>query len=296
MSKGRTTTGGMSRRNATNDGAVSPGEYVLGHSAGELKRLQVQAKLIDPITRRFLRAAGLRAGMRVLDVGSGVGDVAFLAAELIGENGHVVGVDRVADAVAEARARAEARLLDNVTFKIGDPADMAFDRPFDAVIGRYVLQFQEDPTQALRKLAVNVRPGGLVAFHELDWRGVGSFPPVPTYDEFCELVVRTIQSGGASAHLGFELPARFVAAGLPPPTTRMESVMGGPADASEQVHLTTDLAGTLGPQMVALGLATPEQLDVELLTGRVLEEMVATRSVIIGRAEIGAWTEVPLTE
>jgi 2-polyprenyl-3-methyl-5-hydroxy-6-metoxy-1,4-benzoquinol methylase len=51
--------------------------YVLGHSEVELKRLATQARLIDPITRRFLVSAGIREGMRVLDVGSGVGDVAI---------------------------------------------------------------------------------------------------------------------------------------------------------------------------------------------------------------------------
>jgi hypothetical protein len=57
--------------------------YSLGHSDRELERLRVQARLIDPITRRFFVDAGIAPGMRVLDVGSGVGNVAFLAAELV---------------------------------------------------------------------------------------------------------------------------------------------------------------------------------------------------------------------
>jgi hypothetical protein len=56
--------------------------YVLGHSSGEIERLMAQARLIDPITERFFRAAGVTSGMKVLDVGSGAGDVAFLAAPL----------------------------------------------------------------------------------------------------------------------------------------------------------------------------------------------------------------------
>jgi ubiquinone/menaquinone biosynthesis C-methylase UbiE len=54
--------------------------YVLGHSDPELARLKMQARLLEPITRQFLREAGITAGMRVLDVGSGAGDVAVLAA------------------------------------------------------------------------------------------------------------------------------------------------------------------------------------------------------------------------
>lgn len=86
--------------------------------------------------------------MRVLDVGSAAGDVAFLAASLVADSGEVVGVDRVPAALDLARARATARSLRNVSFREGDPGEMAFDRRFDAVIGRYVLQFQQDPATA----------------------------------------------------------------------------------------------------------------------------------------------------
>src|SRR5438067_5905285 len=144
--------------------------YVLGHSDRELNRLAVQARLVDPITRGFFQAAGIITGMRVLDVGSGAGDVAFLAAELVGETGEVVGVDRSATAVALARQRAGALSLRNVSFREGDPTSMTFEKAFDAVIGRYVLMFQPDPTMMLRGVAAHVRPGGVVVFHEPDWR------------------------------------------------------------------------------------------------------------------------------
>jgi len=102
------------------DDSRSAGSYVLGHSDRELDRLSKQARLIDPITLRYLQAAGVSAGMRVLDVGSGAGDVAFLAAELVGETGEVVGTDRSSAALAMARRRARARSLGNVDFLDGD--------------------------------------------------------------------------------------------------------------------------------------------------------------------------------
>lgn len=58
--------------------AFTPG-YALGHSQRELKRLSTQAALFEPFTRRMFEQAGLTRGMRVLDVDSGNGDVAFLA-------------------------------------------------------------------------------------------------------------------------------------------------------------------------------------------------------------------------
>ncbi len=56
--------------------------YLMGRSEGENRRLIHQAQLYNPLTRRFLIEAGIGSGMRVLDVGSGAGDVALLLAEL----------------------------------------------------------------------------------------------------------------------------------------------------------------------------------------------------------------------
>src|SRR5215467_9673704 len=96
--------------------------------------------------------AGLTSGMRVLDVGSGSGDVTFLAADVVGSNGFVVGIDRSAAAVERATTRASRRNLANVAFEVGDPAAMDFDRPFDAIIGRFVLMYQNDPATSLRNM------------------------------------------------------------------------------------------------------------------------------------------------
>ena len=122
--------------------------YVLGHSDRELERLRRQAQLIDPITLQFLTEAGVGKGMRVLDVGSGAGDVAFLAANLVGRAGQVVGVDRSAAALGRARTRAEENLLVNVTFRESELSAIAFDQGFDAAVGRYVLCFQPDPARS----------------------------------------------------------------------------------------------------------------------------------------------------
>lgn len=60
----------------SDDETVPSPTYVLGHTDHQLRRLRAQARFLEPVTRRFLREAGLTEGMRVLDVGSGAGDVA----------------------------------------------------------------------------------------------------------------------------------------------------------------------------------------------------------------------------
>jgi SAM-dependent methyltransferase len=266
--------------------------YSLGHSERELERLRVQARLIEPITRRYFVEAGIGPGMRVLDVGSGAGDVAFLAAELVGATGEVVGTDRVAAALEVARERAEERSLGNVSFQEGDPGEMTFPVLFDAVVGRYVLMYQPDPAITLRRLADHVRPGGVVVFHEPYRDGLRSFPPVPAYDRGWQLVDETFRRSGADPLMGIKLHATFVAAGLAPPSMRMESVIAGGASSSDHVHFEMDVVGSLAPEMDRLAVATGEDLGVDTLADRVLAEVVATESVIVGRSEVGAWCHV----
>jgi len=72
---------------------------------GELARLEAQGAALAPATRMIFTEAGIRPGMRVLDLGCGPGDVTFVAAGLVGPGGSVVGVDSSAEALARARLR-----------------------------------------------------------------------------------------------------------------------------------------------------------------------------------------------
>lgn len=268
----------------------SVSQYLLGHTDREIERLKAQARLIDPITQRFFREAGIIPGVRVLDVGTGAGDVAFLAAEIVGDKGEVVGVDRVPAALEAARARASTRSLRNVFFREGDPSALAFERPFDAVIGRYVLQFQTDPATMLRTIAGRVRPGGVVAFHEIDWGGLGSFPPAPTYDRCCHWGVETLRLHGTETRMGTKLHSTFVAAGLPPPSMRLEALVGGGTNSLPLLQLLAELVATLLPEMERLGVAMAADVRVETLVERMRSEVLATSSVIFGHYQIGAWS------
>jgi SAM-dependent methyltransferase len=84
-------------------------DYVLGRSVHEYERLMLQARMLRPYTEKFFRGAGLVPGMRVLDVGSGMGDVALLAADIVGPGGRVLGIDRDADALANPAAAPTSR-------------------------------------------------------------------------------------------------------------------------------------------------------------------------------------------
>jgi SAM-dependent methyltransferase len=265
-------------------------QYVLGHSEEELERLRTQARLIDPITQRFFYEAGIKPGMYVLDVGCGAGDTTMLLGEMIGESGGVVGVDRAAGAIAAARAKGRERA--NLTFIQGDPSEMRFDRAFDAVVGRYVLMFQSHPATMLRSLASHLRPGGLIAFHELDYRGITSSPSLPTFDRLTHWTAETTRLYGADPHMGAKLLAAFVTAALPTPSVRVEALSAKGADSADLLLLMRNLTRSLLPEMERRGVASRAEVDVDTLFDRMYGEAVATDSVVVGHLQVAAWCRV----
>ena len=270
----------------------TPAEYVLGHSDAEIRRLEVQARRINPVTRRIFTAAGVEPGMRVLDVGSGAGDVALLVAELVGADGEVVGFDRSASALDIAAQKVSARSLTNVTFVVGDADEVEFDQPFDAVVGRYVLQFQKDPSAMLATVAGFARPGGVIAFHEIDWSGVSSTPPAPTFDRLHRWLEEAIRRSGANTHSGLSMPSVFRGAGLPEPELRLESLLGAGTQAGVAVERMVGLATSLLPVLTAEGIVTADELGVETLFDRMMAEIVANHVLIRSHFEIGAWSRM----
>lgn len=89
--------------------------YMIAFSTEETQRLMKMGRLLSPSTRQLLERAGIAAGMKVLDVGSGAGDVALLAGELVGPSGMVVGVESNPQMLEIARARVQVAGLRQVS-------------------------------------------------------------------------------------------------------------------------------------------------------------------------------------
>src|SRR5712691_4317133 len=128
-------------------------EYALGNTDAEHERLIRQAARLAQSTERFFSDAGIGLGQRILDIGSGVGDVAMLAARLVGPSGEVVGVERDPRSIARARSRVAEAGLRNVSFTQSDVNEVASEKLFDAAVGRFILQFVPDPVAVLRSVS-----------------------------------------------------------------------------------------------------------------------------------------------
>jgi ubiquinone/menaquinone biosynthesis C-methylase UbiE len=265
-------------------------EYVLTRSTEEYDRLSRQAVFVHDTTERLLRAAGLAPGMRVLDVGSGAGDVALLAAELVGPDGEVIGVDVDGAALRVARRRAQSLGLHQVTFVEDDMLSADIGAGFDAAIGRLVLMYRADPAATLRQIAAKVRPGGVLAFQELDMDPAvaRSLPAGTLWNETGRLVIETFARAGLHVRMGRELFGAFLAAGLPAPAMCDETLVGGGSDFAGYEWLA-GVVRSLAPMMARLGIADPHRLDVDTLAGRMREDTAARRAVVWTPSFVGAY-------
>jgi SAM-dependent methyltransferase len=150
-------------------------------------------------------SAGINAGVRVLDLGCGAGDVSMLAAELVGPGGSVVGIDRSQEVLKVARERAQEAGLRQIRFVRSSVKEFVVDEPFDLVIGRYILVHQSEP------VATGVTK---------------SFPCVPLWDLTINLVRIALQSSVSNYDGADRLGEHFPEAGLPYPNLFCEELVG----------------------------------------------------------------------
>jgi ubiquinone/menaquinone biosynthesis C-methylase UbiE len=265
--------------------------YALGHSPTEIRRLGIQAAILRPTTMRLLHAIGVCPGMRILDVGCGAGDVVLLAADLMGESGVVVGIDRSEAVILAARARAAT--AKNVHFLVKSPNDILDTASFDVVISRYVLIFQDDVPSFIRASARLVKPGGIVAFHEIDDADdFTALPEVPLWKQANDWLMNALRSLVPNPDVAGRLVACFSQAGLGSPVLFCEVPIGD----GERSPIATWLAETLRtllPQIIRRAWASEEAVDIDTLEKRLRAATSTTRSQLSAPRQVCAWIRVP---
>ncbi len=272
--------------------ALEQSEYMLGRTDAEHDRLKWQGRLISKITRHFLEEMNLRPGMRVLDVGSGVGDVALLAARMVAPGGHVIGIDLDDSALRRARHRASKEKLSNVEFHVCDLHGFRASDLFDAVLSRCVLLHQHDPERALRSATEHVRSGGIVAFQEPWFAQAFSFPKLPLFDQVIGWLHRMVKTSGLDGDIGLRLPALFAKVGLPAPKLSFEVLVDCSPD-SEIFSFVADTVRSLLPRLERVGITTAPEVRVDTLAERLHQEQAQLGSLVGVMPLMGAWCRKP---
>jgi len=276
---------------------MSEPDYPFVSSEHERQRLMKQADLLSEATERLFRKAGIGPGMRVLDVGSGAGDVAILARRLVGETGEVIGTDRDEAQVAFASRRAQSLGYTNVHFVISDYPSLELSPSVDAIVGRLVLLFARDPAAALAGVCRNLRSGGIVAFQEnnMQFDAPVLFEP---RDGLAAKVASWINAGigysGVQPRLGLKLYAIMKTAGLEPSPQIESSMVIAQGPEGTLFPYLTDLVRSAMPSIIASGAATAVEIDIDTLEQRLVADAPTTGVVgTVSAGFVGVWARKP---
>ncbi|MFY1827164.1 SAM-dependent methyltransferase [Myxococcus fulvus] len=271
--------------------SASPTGYQIGHSDEEMRRLEFQAGVFRPLTESVLRGAGLRPGMRVLDVGCGVEDVSLLAAEFVGPSGEVVGIDGAAQPLEWARRRAREQGLSQARFEHRDLASLPREHPFDAVVERLVLLHQADPVHFLRQMGEHLRPGGLLICHEMDFTlPPVSHPPLPLLERTWDWLVRAVRGLDLRERMGSELTSLLREAGLQVEGGQCAGVLGVNADEdTAALKVFSEGIRAVLPAMERMRIARAEDVDIHTLEQRLRDEARAAHGMFVPFMMMGVW-------
>jgi 2-polyprenyl-3-methyl-5-hydroxy-6-metoxy-1,4-benzoquinol methylase len=190
-------------------------EYSLGYRQAELQRLQRQAEQLGGESMRLFDEIGIADGARVLEIGCGPRGCLDLLAARVGVTGHVVGVELNPELAALAQTFVAANGIHNVDIRAGDARSVGLDEEsFDLVTSRLVLVNIPQPEQVIAAAEALARPGGAVAFHEVDWAAFVCDPPSQEWSTAIELLLTASKKSGADYFLGRRLPRLLRQAGL----------------------------------------------------------------------------------
>jgi SAM-dependent methyltransferase len=267
--------------------------YPFQSSDDERNRLVAQAELVAPLTRLLFEKAGITAGMRVLDIGSGSGDVALLVAQFVGPSGNVIGIDRDPGQVAFAEQRAKTQNVSNVHFMAGDFREIELTPAVDAIVGRLVIMYAANPLEAICRALRNLKSGGVIALQEsiIDYEGPVFIEPLDCLAaRAAEWFRAGFKHAGVHSRMGMRLFGLMRAAGLSPSTEidMLVPIQQGPSGA-----LFSTLASVVRsqiPAIVASGVATEAEIDIDTLEQRMIADAPAHGVVgYFNLGHVGIW-------
>jgi ubiquinone/menaquinone biosynthesis C-methylase UbiE len=186
---------------------IVTGEYILGNKDSEITRLEIQASLFEPLTKQTLLNAGLKKGMRCIDIGCGSGSVTRLMANLVGKTGHVVGVD-IDNRYLQYCTR-KITSGQNIEFIHDDicKSKLASKERFDIVYSRFMFHHLTDRREAVRSMKRLTKKGGTIIIQDLD-HAPGSwlcYPANKAVNMLRKVYVALIKKGGGDPLAGRKL-------------------------------------------------------------------------------------------
>lgn len=220
-------------------------------------RLAVLAGVLAPTTERHLDRAGSLAGLTVVDVGCGGGDVTFALARRVGPKGQVVGIDLDEEKLGWARAEAQAHGLDHVRFEACDVTQGWPVVDADLVYARFILTHLRKPQDLLRQAAQAMKPGALILVEDIDIAGRFSYPESAAVNGAADLYIALSQRRGGDPLIGRRLGLLLEEAGFSDVEATVVQPFSRRGGAKDVAALTF---AAIGEGLKTEGLASAEEI------------------------------------
>ncbi len=234
-----------------------PESYVLRGGQAGAARLRLINRIKWPTTERLLSTAGLRAGMRVLDLGCGGGAVTLKMAALVGLKGEVVGIDLDPSILRLAQQQADGSKL-SVTFRHLGAEEFDEVAAYDFAYSRYLLSHLQHPERALEAMVRALRPGGLLAVEDVFFPGHVCYPHNAAFDRFVELYQAVVRAKGADPAIGSRLMSLAMDAGLSEVQVELVVPVFGEGEGKRATQVTME---HIREAVVGAELATSTEVD-----------------------------------
>ncbi|MBK1812156.1 class I SAM-dependent methyltransferase [Clostridium sp. YIM B02505] len=241
----------------------------------------------EEITKKLLIDAGIKKGLRVLDVGCGRGDVCLLLADMVGTEGTVLGLDFDETSLSYARARVQENNITNVTFIKNNLSDLTIiEDKFDAIIGRRVLMYLPEPKKVITSLSKLLKVGGIMVFQEHDsTMSPGSIVPMPLHSQVTKWIWDTVELEGGNIRIGFDLWNLLSQERLVVDKVRAEGILQTP----DSPYPIAPIVRAMLHRIIEKGVATAEEIDIDTLEDRLTEEREKSNCTYVKEMVFCAW-------
>lgn len=235
-----------------------PERYYLHTGAAAAPRLGLLHAIFGPETERTLRRAGIRPGMRVADIGCGVGHVTRFLADCVGVSGSVSAVDGSEEQLDIAR-QTTSGTAGRIEFVRASAYETSLPRgSFDLVYCRFLLCHLQRPLDAIDEMRAILRPGGMLVCEDMEASTMTSIPETEIYTRMGEIARQGGRRRGTDVDLGRRLPEYLGRRGF----AEVQVKLWQPAffDGEEKRFWEYSTLET-GTHAVAAGLVTREEID-----------------------------------
>jgi SAM-dependent methyltransferase len=233
--------------------------YMLATGEKALSRLHLLERIFGPATRHLLSAAGLCSGMRVAEIGCGVGLTARWVSTQVSPGGSVAGVDSSSEQLRIGEENASEAGTTNLSFSEGNAYETGLPRDsFDLVYSRFLLCHLANPAKALAEMSSLLKRGGILVCEDHDDGGIFTEPATQAYKRLVEISDAVNRNHNLDSYIGLKLPRLFREVGFGQPDANLKQFALLRGEEKRFWELTLREAA---PAILAAGVSTSQELD-----------------------------------